>query len=101
MFEQAAQFIRDARAKGLPQGFHAGRVPLTVVKRLFFRPSFKRCRARLIMLELATTWWAAATRSHNSAKVTSGWRWTSARRKSSYAWRVAAGPWTWGNAAQL
>jgi len=41
VFEQSAQFIRDARAKRVAQRFHARRVPLTVVKRLFFSPALQ------------------------------------------------------------
>jgi len=100
-FDQLAQWLHELRLEVLPQGFYTRRLALAVVERLFFSGKFNICNSRHIMLGLTCKPLASATRSHNSAKVTSGRFLTSLRIKLSAACRVRLGPGADGKAAQL
>src|SRR5713226_2901232 len=66
---QALDRVCGYLAHKLPaQAFHARRVALAVVERLFFSAKFNAGNSRHIMLGCAVTCWVFASRSHNSAK---------------------------------
>ncbi len=81
--------------------FHARRVPLAGMERLFFRGNLSRANSRHIMLGSDLIFVSFSTYSHNSCKLASGCAFTAARMTASALANLRGTPPAWGNGAQL
>ena len=81
--------------------FHARRVPLAGMERLFFRGNLSRTNSRYIMLGSDLIFVFFSTNSHNSCKVASGCAFTTSRMTASADANVRAGPPACGSGAQV
>lgn len=74
------------------EALDAQRVPLAIMKRLFFRGKFNCCNSRHIVLGLTTIWADWATWVHNSCRVRSGCALTAARMMAAQSLSARVGP---------
>src|SRR5262249_40846306 len=78
-FDQRTERLSHPFGERRPQPLHPWRIPRAVVEGLFSRGRRNRRSSRHIMLGLALTPWASATRARSSSSVRSGRFLTSAR----------------------
>ena len=94
-------FFSEPPLKLVSEASDAGRVPLAIVERLFFRGRCNCCNSRHIVLGLTSTSAILATRAHSSRRVRSGCCLTSARMTAAQSCSARVGPCAGGSGVVL